>query len=314
MDMNYGTNFACGCQAYGSFRVECGRRKPMHRNNPPHHIRGVLILTLATFIWGTTFVVTKQALRGFPTSALVLARFLIAAIVFSPFLRFGRKLWAAAIELGVWLWMGFATQTIGLRYTSVGRSAFITSLHVIFVPVFAGMLGRGSRITIWIAAVIALLGVGLLSNDGSPPNVGDLWTLICAITFALYITRLEAFTAVLPTAALTAAHLWIVVVFSAAWIGFEHPAIGPVPWRAILYLGLAATAATTWLQTLGQKSVSAPHAAVLYTLEPVWAVFFGWLILNEKLGVRGWSGAILILIAAGLTQVPVRQQRSKVSG
>jgi drug/metabolite transporter (DMT)-like permease len=285
----------------------------MPTNPNRHQFRGVLVLTLATFIWGTTFVVTKQALQNFPAASLVLARFLIAAVVFIPFLRLGRRLWIAAGELGVWLWLGFATQTIGLRYTTVGRSAFITSLHVIFVPVFAGILGRGSRRMVWIAAAIALLGVGLLSNDGSPPNLGDLWTLVCAITFALYITRLETFTTVLPTAALTAAHLWVVVLLSAAWVFIpspNHPLTpsSPLPWRTILYLGVAATAVTTWLQTLGQKSVSAPHAAVLYTLEPVWAVFFGWLIMNERLGARGWLGAILILGAAVLTQVPARRR------
>jgi drug/metabolite transporter (DMT)-like permease len=268
----------------------------------PRQYRGVFILILATFIWGTTFVVTKQALRDFPASALVLARFLIAAVLFIPFLRAGRRLWIAGIELGIWLWLGFATQTAGLKYTSIGRSAFITSLHIIFVPVFAGILGRGSRLMIWIAAATALIGVGLLSNDGSPPNRGDWWTLLCAISFAAYITRLETFTAVMSTASLTAVHLWVVALLSGGWVAVEHPIVTSIPWGQILYLGLAATAMTTWLQTLGQKFVAAPHAAVLYTMEPVWAVFFGWWILNERLGLSGWAGAILIIVAAVLTQ------------
>lgn len=266
-------------------------------------VRGIFILTLTTFIWGTTFVVTKEALVGFSPAALIFARFLVAGLVFLPFVRSGQKLWFAATELGVWLWLGFATQTIGLRYTTVSRSAFITALHVIFVPALVGWLGRRSRPMVWVAAGIAVVGVGLLSHDGSPPNRGDLWTLACAVCWALYITRLETFTARLPSLTLTAAHVWVVVVLSAIWVGVSRQPIGPIPWKAILYLGLAATAATTWFQTMGQKWVPAPQAAVLYCLEPVWAALFGWIILHETLGPLGWAGAALILLAATLTQV-----------
>lgn len=268
-----------------------------------HAIRGVALLSLTTFLWGTTFVITKNVLKDFPASELILARFLIAGMVFIPFLRQGRALWLAAFELGFLLWVGFATQTIGLRYTTVDRSAFITSMHVIFVPVFAGMMGRSTRLIVWLAALIALAGVGLLSHDGSPPNRGDLWTLLCAITWAVYIARLENFTRALPSKPLTAAHLWVVVLLSAGWSAFSHPAHGPIPWSAIIYLGLFATAATTWFQTLGQKWVSAPQAAVLYTVEPVWAAIFAWICLGEGLGIAGRFGGAMIVAAAMLTQI-----------
>ena len=277
-------------------------------NSPPapfvQRSKGVAILSLTTFIWGTTFVITQNALAHFPASALVLLRFVIAGILFLPFLRTGWRLWTAAFELGALLWLGFATQTIGLRYTTVDRSAFITSMHVIFVPAFAGLLGRSSRPIIWIAAVMALLGVGLLSHDVSPPNLGDCWTLACAVIWAIYITRLETLTAKLPSTALTAAHIWVVIVLSAGWTYFAHEKIGPIPWKAVIYLGVAATAATTWFQTVGQKWVSAPQAAVVYTLEPVWAAIFAWIFLAQRLGPRGWEGGGLILSAALLTQLP----------
>jgi drug/metabolite transporter (DMT)-like permease len=267
-----------------------------------------VILTFTTFIWGTTFVVTKQSLNGqFPASLLVLARFLVAGVIFLPFLRGGRKLWLAAGELGVLLWLGFALQTIGLRYTSATRSAFLTSMHVILVPAFSGLLGRSARSLIWVAAAMALLGCGLLSHDGSPPNIGDLWTVMCAVTWAIYIARLETFAQALPSKQLTAAHLWVVVALSAVWTWQAHEPIGgDIPWFAIFYLGIAATAGTTWLQTVGQRWVSAPQAAVLYTMEPVWAAVFAWIILQERLGPRGWAGAGLILAAAAMTALPAR--------
>lgn len=287
------------------------QQSPMQPTSPPHIARGVVILCLATFIWGTTFVVVKRALDDFPPGAIVAARFLIAAVVFTPWLRTGTRLWGAAIELGVLLWLGFLTQTIGLRYTSVDRSAFITSLHVIFVPAFAGFLGRRSRRMIWLASAMALLGVGLLSNDGSPPNMGDLWTAACAFVWAIYITRLETFAREFPSLTLTASHLWVVALLSVAWSIGSGETIGAIPWAAMLYLGLAATALTTWLQTMGQRFVSAPQAAVLYTMEPVWAALFAWIILRERLGTLGWTGAILILTAALLTQFPRNTNQRK---
>lgn len=271
-----------------------------------HNGRGVALLSFTTFLWGTTFVVTKSVLPNFQASELILLRFLVAGILFLPFLRLGAKLWLAALELGFLLWVGFATQTIGLRYTTVDRSAFITSMHVIFVPVFAGMMGRSTRVIVWIASLIALAGVGLLSNDGSPPNRGDLWTLLCAVVWAIYIARLEDFTIALPSKPLTAAHIWVVVLLSALWTAADHQSRAAIPWAAVLYLGLFATAATTWFQTLGQKWVSAPQAAVLYTLEPVWAAIFGWIYRHETLGIGGRIGAAMILLAAILTQLPRR--------
>lgn len=260
-----------------------------------------------------------NSLAQFPPSELVLGRFLVAGIVFLPFLQLGKKLWLAAIELGFTLWLGFATQTIGLKYTTVDRSAFITCMHVIFVPVLAGFMGRSTRWIVWLAALIALSGVFLLSHDGGAPNRGDAWTLACAIVWAVYIARLEDFTRVLPSKPLTAAHLWVVVILSAGWTagtGISHGLIwsgpirsGPVPWGAIVYLGLFATAATTWFQTIGQKWVSAPQAAVLYTLEPLWAALFAWMVLGNVLGMRGRVGGAMILAAAILTQVPVSKMR-----
>jgi drug/metabolite transporter (DMT)-like permease len=278
---------------------------------PKHAARGVALLSFTTFLWGTTFVVTQGALRNthIPASELVLGRFLVAGIIFLPFLRLGKKLWLAAIELGVTLWAGFATQTIGLKYTSVDRSAFITCMHVIFVPVLAGFMGRSTRWIVWLAAGIALLGVWLLSNDGSPPNRGDLWTLACAIVWAVYIARLENFTAVLPSKPLTAAHLWVVVILSAGWTAGTGVSHEPLPWKAIVYLGLVATAATTWFQTIGQKWVSASQAAVLYTLEPLWAALFAWIVLGNVPGVQGRIGGALILGAAMMTQIPQRPRK-----
>lgn len=269
--------------------------------------RAAALLALTTFIWGTTFVVTKNALVGSSPAVVVFGRFLIAAIVFLPWVRFDLKLWIGGVELGVMMWLGFALQTVGLTSTTVGRSAFITSLHVVFVPMLAVLWGHAPKPLIWASAMVALGGVGLLCYDGGSPNLGDLWTLLCAMAWAVYITRLAYWTRRFSAGPLTAAQLWIVTLLSAVWWIQSTSTHGPIPWGAIVYLALAATALTTWLQTIGQKQVPAPQAAVLFTMEPVWASLFGWWFLNETLGLRGMIGAILIVSAAVISQRPWRQ-------
>jgi drug/metabolite transporter (DMT)-like permease len=278
------------------------------QTNPAHPARGVALLSLTTFIWGSTFVITRHTLDTFPANELILCRFLIAGVIFAPFLRGGWALWRAAVELGVLLSIGFATQTIGLSQTTISRCAFITSLHVVMVPVLSGFMGRRTRWIVWLAALIALCGVFLLSNDGSPPNRGDGWTFVCAIAWATYIARMETFAARFSSSTLTAAHVWVVIVLMGCWTATTGIAHGPTPWAAILYLGLFATAATTWFQTMGQKWVTASQAAVLYTLEPVWASLFALVIMGQMLGTKGWIGGAMILAGALLTQLPIFHQ------
>ncbi len=149
------------------------------------------------------------------------------------------------------------------------------------------------------AALLALLGVGLLSYDPKQPplNVGDLWTLLTALTYALYIVRLEVYAKAFPSLPLTAVQVLGTTLLALLWVLWEGPALHGVPWGAVLYLGVVATALTTWLQTWGQRYVPAPQAAVLYTLEPVWATLFAFLLLGERLGPSGALGALLVVLA-----------------
>ncbi len=271
------------------------------------------MVVLTTMLWGSTFVAVQRAESSVSASGLILGRFALAAAVLSPFVRGGRRLWAASVELGVLLWAGYASQTIGLRYTTVGRSAFLTGSGAILVPIYTRLGGGRVGRFVWPAAGVAVVGVYLLSHEvaavsggfGQPFNRGDAWTLGCAAVWSAYIYRLERFATTLPTAALTATHLLVVAGLSVLWAAADGSLIpGPhYPWLAVLYLGLACTAATTWLQTLGQRWLPAARVAVLYTLEPVWASAFGYVLIDDRLGPRGLCGAALILTAAGLSQV-----------
>ena len=283
-------------------------------------VRGVVLLSLVTLLWGTTFLITQVLVAGdkpaLPPSLLILYRFLASALVFTPFLLVGignRRLWLAGLELGFWLWCGFASQTVGLAYTTVGRSAFITSLHVVLVPALVAMTGKRVAGVVWVAAALALSGTAVLSYDRAPPNLGDLWTLVTAVTYAVYILRLEPLAGRFGALPLTAVQLWVVAALSAVWVAAEGHRVTVMDWKpvaAVLYLALVTTALTTWLQAIGQRTVPAAQAALLYTLEPVWAVAFAWLVVREGLGVRGWVGAAAILAGAVISQLPALRRRT----
>lgn len=249
---------------------------------------------------------------------LTLARFAIAGSIFLPWVVRSRHAWGAGLELGGWLFLGYATQAVGLRYTTASRSAFITAASVVLVPLLITAAGRRVPRSVSVAALVALAGVGLLSWDGSPPNVGDAWTLVTAAAYAVYVVRLEAHALAVDTRRLTAVQLWSVAMFAALGVLAGRavggpsavgapPAIPPSAWAAVAYLALAATAVTTWLQAAGQRRVTAPEAALIYTLEPLWAALFAYWWLGESLGRRGLAGAALVVAAMLLSQWPIRR-------
>ncbi len=266
-------------------------------------LAGALVLVLLTLIWGSSFAVIRGAVASFPPSLLVFLRFLVAALLFVPWLVRRRGWGLAGLELGFWLVLGYGTQAVGLATTTAGRSAFITALSVVLVPVFAGALGRAVPRRVWLGAALAFAGVGLLTYDGAPPNRGDLWTLGTAVTYAILILRLEDYARRLSVGRLTLAQIFGVLAWSALWVAIDRPAPAAVPWPAVVYLGVVATALATWLISLGQSRVSAAEAAVIYALEPVWAAIFAYLLLGEALGPRGLLGGGLVLAATLYSQL-----------
>ncbi|MGD0541624.1 MAG: DMT family transporter [Tepidisphaeraceae bacterium] len=265
---------------------------------------GAALLLLAAALWGSSVVVIKPILPDLPAAWINVARFAIAAVALSPFIRADTRIWLTGMELGGWLFAGYATQTTALLYTTVNRCAFITAMNVIFVPLIAALFGRRIRPVIWAAAVTAFIGCGLLCHDGSGPNIGDFWTLLTAITWAVYILRLESKAADFPPLPLAIAQIVPVALLSGVWMSVHRQPLVHFHWPALLFLGLAATATTTCLQAIGQRVVPAPQAAVIFTLEPVFTAVLAYLILHQRLTPTGGLGAALIVLAALATQLP----------
>jgi drug/metabolite transporter (DMT)-like permease len=204
--------------------------------------------------------------------------------------------------------MGYFFQTIGLQSTSAGRAAFITNLTVVLVPL-VGMAGRRAiPRRLWMAAVVAFAGVGMLAWSPSAMGRvghGDWWVLGCAGAYAMFIVRLEGAARKYPALPLTALLLAMVAVLSVGSLPLAGQGVEwrGLPWGTLIYLGLAATALTALLQTYGQKRVTATEAAVIFCLEPLFAAGFAAYFLKESLGVQGWGGSGLVLGAAVMSQV-----------
>lgn len=287
----------------------------------------IFILVLSNVIWGSTFPLIKTSLGTLSPSVLVMARFVVAAIALLPVVgmrlrsvslavapvgtpsHLSKGLILDGIGVSVLMFSAVLTQAIGLETAPANRAAFITSLNVILVPIFARLLGRKISIRVAIAAGLALAGVGLLSWEGGALGVGDLWVLLCAACWAVYILRMERIVQRYSATALTTVQVMAIALLSLLWAAphiASQTAALIVSAAVVLYLGLFATALTTWTQASAQRHLSATEAAILYTLEPVFASLFAFWWLGERWGLRGWLGGGVILAATLLSQLRPR--------
>lgn len=290
---------------------------PTDRSDKPSLRLAEGMLLLTTFIWGGTFAATKVILDGgLGPMTLLSWRFGIAAILFLLF--FARRLYKdwtlrtllVGILLGVLLYVGFGTQTIGLGTTSSSRSGFITALYVVITPLLQMLFGRSRPgPMIWISVLLATTGLWLLSGqlDASQPelNVGDLYTLVCAVVFAVYIIVLDRYGAALDAIKITATQLVVVALCCVVHASMTEEPVIPRSlniWLLLLYLALFASVFTTWCQSRFQPSTTPSRAALIYSLESVFAAIVGMILLGENLGVIGYIGGGLIVMGLVLAE------------
>ena len=264
-----------------------------------------LSLLLVTAIWGTTFVVVKEALQALPPFTFIALRFTLATVVLAALFggRLRRLRWAelrAGVLVGVFLFAGFALQTLGLQVTRVSTAGFITGLSVVLVPVVAYFwLRHRPSVGTAVGVVGATIGLGLLCiRDDLSLAPGDLLVLLCAVAFALYIVAVGKFAPRMDALTLTMVQLGFAGL--ASWtvaLAVERPAIALTPWLvgALLFTGVIATALVTCIQNVAQRFTSPTHTALIFTMEPVFAAFFAYIWLDEQLGGRAAIGAVLIL-------------------
>lgn len=269
---------------------------------------GLASLVLITVVWGSTFVIVKDALDTISPQLLLAVRFTLAAIALA-WVGFDRRAVKPALWLGLLGFVGFATQTVGLGITSASNAAFITGLSVVLTPVVAAVFWRRPLLRRdYIAATVGFVGLAIIATrDGlSAVNAGDLLILITAVAYAVFIVYLGEVGRDVNANSL--AFMQHVPMALLAW-GWAAPGIAEVTavpvstWLAVAFLAIVATAGVAVLQVHAQRVVPAQLAALVFGLEPVFAAAFAYALLGEELGWRGVIGGVLLVAAIVYSQV-----------
>lgn len=284
---------------------------------------GEAAMLLVTLLWGATFVIIKESLDDVSSMLFISLRFTIAGIIILPLLYKYRQSFTkdsvfAGMVIGLLLFGGFATQTVGLKFTTATKSGFLTGSAVVMVPILQTIIERrkptyGSIIGV----AIVFIGILFLSSGGNSIfsifdefgenfNIGDFLTLLCALFFALYIIYLDIFTKkhdfwlMVIMQIYTVAILAHIFSFGVSSAGIEAIRIDLTSYLlfGLFYTSIFATLITTVMQTKYQKLISPTKASIIFSFEPVFAALFAFFLLNEKITNLGFIGAVLIF--AGL--------------
>ena len=265
--------------------------------------RADLLLITAAAVWGVSFVIVKDALVAASPLIFLAARFTIATLVLAPRanlrVAFSRSELRAGALLTVLLASGFATQAVGLQYTTPARSAFIVAMSSVLAPIIA-LLALRHRLAwqVVVALIVATVGLYFLTApDAGGLNRGDLWTLITAVVFGGHIVAVSEFSKRFDAARLV-------------WLQLPGTAVGTLigalllerirfEWSwglvaAVLFLGIMATAVALVWQMRAQREMSSARASLLFCLEPVFAAVTSWLFWGETFSVTQGLGAGLI--------------------
>ncbi|QQS35055.1 MAG: DMT family transporter [Ignavibacteriales bacterium] len=278
---------------------------------------GALVLT--TVIWGATFTIIKTALEDVSPMVFISMRFALASLILIPFIpkvfkNISKPTLIGGLILGLLYFIGFTIQTVGLNYTSATKSGFITGTFVVLTPLFQVMIerkapGRGTMLGVVLVFIgLILLSskgdsiIGIFTELGNNLNIGDVLTFICAIFFALYIVYLDIVSKKFDYMPLVFIQVFLTAIGGFISIGlFAATGIEQIRFTmndnlifAIAYTAILATVVTTILQTRFQKTVTPTKAAVIFSLEPIFAAIIAFIVLNERISNFGFIGCIFI--------------------
>lgn len=280
-----------------------------------------IVLTLVTMIWGSTFIIVKNAIQSLPVYNFLFIRFLLAflllaAIFYKKLKKIDKSTLMAASLIGTMLFLGYAFQTMGLLYTTASKSGFITSFSVVLVPILeAILLKRKPTKAATVGVVLAFIGLILLTtNIDLSINIGDFLTLLCAFAFAMHIVLISKYASKMDTYLLATIQIGMVALLSGiVSLIFEKPFI-PTSldvWGAIIITGVFATAFAFVAQNTMQAYTTATHTALIFSLEPVFAALAAYLIAGETMSIRAIIGGAFMLAGIILSELPEKEPEKR---
>jgi drug/metabolite transporter (DMT)-like permease len=276
----------------------------------------VASLVIVTAVWGSTFILIKDLVRTLPVPDFLAVRFVIAAVVllavcWGQVRRLAREQVLRGSALGVVYGLAQILQTAGLDRSSAAVSGFVTGMYVVLTPILAALLLRQRTApSVWLAVVVSTAGLALLALRGLSVGSGELLVLASAALYALHIVGLGRWS--VPGDALGLSAVQMVTIAVACSVGALPGGVvlphGVGQWSGVLYTALAAGALALVLQTWAQGHLSATRAAVIMTMEPVFAAVFAVALGGEHLTWRMMAGGTLVLAAMYLVELsPARE-------
>lgn len=302
--------------------------------------RNTFLLILTAFIWGVAFVAQSEGGKVVGPYTFNFLRFIIGGIVLIPVIflldRLGltknkpvskadrRALLTGGISCGIVLCIASNLQQLGLFYGSTaGKAGFLTACYILLVPILGLFLKKTCGWNIWIGVIITLIGLYLLCMNGSfSLQLADILLLLCALFFSVHILVIDHFSPIVDGVRMSCIQFLVAGILSAIPMfasDMQHSLAGMQAWVltlgsfsawiAVLYAGVLSCGVAYTLQIIGQKGLNPTVASLLMSLESVFSVLAGWVILHETMSRRELLGCVLIFAAVVLAQIPVKPLR-----
>ena len=288
-------------------------------------LRQSAILFMAATIWGFAFVAQSVGMDYVGPYTFIAARNVVALTVLLPWLAFlershrkkggqrqrgdRKALIFGGICCGICLFAASVLQQVGVQYTTVGKAGFITAMYLVLVPVFGIFLNKKTGAKVWIAVVLASMGLYLLciTKGDFRLQKGDIYIFGCAVVFALHILVVDHFSPLVDGVKLSCVQILTNAVLGTVMMFFkEQPDAGDVfaAWLPIVYAGALSSGVGYTFQIIGQKGMNPTAASLILSLESVISVLAGWVLLHQTLTMRELAGCALAFAAIILVQLP----------
>ena len=288
-------------------------------------LRGSLAILVATVIWGSAFIAQSVGMDyigpfTFQTMRSVLAVPFLIIVIFllerNPAKSIKNwlepDLWKAGLPCGVALFIAAGLQQMGIVHTTAGKAGFITAMYIVLVPILGVFLRKKPPFTAWIGVLLAVAGLYLLSCVGvTQVNIGDLYLLGCALGYAVQITLVDQMGTSVDGLRLNCVQSLFCGIFSGIVMFLtEDVIISSILscWIPLVYAGIFSLGIAFSLQIIGQKHLEPTPAALIMSLESVFAVLFGWLLLHERMSTAELCGCALVFCAVILSQIPAKEK------
>ena len=284
-------------------------------------IKGTAYLLLATIIWGSTFIAQSVGMDHIGPFTFLTVRSVLACGFLFPlsFLMEQEKtcfrqkwldprLWKTGLLTGFAMFLAAASQQMGMIHTTAGKAGFLTAMYIVLVPVLGCFLGKRPPITVWISVGLAAAGLYFLSGGGLERiNFGDVLLVFCAFWFAVQITWIDRYGQDLDGVRLNMVQAIVCCVCSCVGMLLMEDISLPnilSCWLPLTYAGILSTGVAFTLQIYGQQLLEPTQASIIMSLESVFALLFGWLLLNERLSPMEFLGCGIMFFAVILSQIP----------